>query len=208
MSNSKKINNRFPGFPLFSKKSGNFWCYPIILDNYWNALSGSEQKTLDYILRRTWGWKKESDQISLSQLEKGIKNFDKGIGLSRPTIVKSLKELQSKGFIKKSKGRKANYYELVINFNYPSKESLPFASKENLHTIDNNTINNKQYVFSSKKEKINAYKDKKRWNERPHYNGEEMRWIEGKQKWKVIPKDGSEWLEFCDTEEEIEWKKV
>ncbi len=188
MSNSKKINNRFPGFPLFSKKSGNFWCYPIILDNYWNALSGSEQKTLDYILRRTWGWKKESDQISLSQLEKGIKNFDKGIGLSRPTIVKSLKELQSKGFIKKSKGRKANYYELVINFNYPSKESLPFASKENLHTIDNNTIKKEQYNNKLK----------------PYFWSREMRKVSGK--WMVIPNEGGQWLEFTGSESDIEWK--
>lgn len=35
-------------------------------------LSGAELKVLLYIVRRTFGWKKNSDRISLSQFENGI----------------------------------------------------------------------------------------------------------------------------------------
>jgi hypothetical protein len=134
---------KFPGFP--PKPTMDFWCYPKSLNGYWHSLSGSEQKVLDYILRHTWGFNKIADEISLGQLKNGIKNFDKGTGLSKPTIIKSLRGLVEKGFVKKTSGRKANHYELVKNFDYPSKKSLPVASKEHLPTIDNITINNKQY---------------------------------------------------------------
>ncbi len=93
-------NKKFPGFP--SKPIMDFWCYPKVLDNYWHFLSGSEQKVLDYILRHTWGFNKEADCISLSQLESGTKNLDKGTGLTKPTIIKSIRGLIYKGFIKKN----------------------------------------------------------------------------------------------------------
>ena len=149
---------KFPGFP--PQPSTNFWSYPKDLNGYWYQLSGSEQKVLDYILRHTWGFDKVADEISLTQLERGIKNFDKGTGLSRPTILKALKGLIKDGFISKKPGNKANCYELVKNFNYPSKESLLFGSKKSSPTIDNNTIKKRQYASSKKK---------------PYFRGEEMR---------------------------------
>ena len=179
---------KFPGFP--PEPSMNFWSYPKDLNGYWHQLTGSEQKVLDYILRHTWGFKKVADEISLTQLESGIKDFDKGTGLSRPTIIKALKGLIKKGFISKKLGNKANHYELVKNFNYPSKRTLPFDGKQSLPTIDNFTIKKRQYAFSKKK---------------PFYKGEEMRWLRGK--WWVIPKDGGSWLEFAGSESEIDWKE-
>jgi len=178
---------KFPGFP--PQPSTNFWSYPKDLNGYWHQLSGSEQKVLDYILRHTWGFDKVADEISLTQLERGIKNFDKGTGLSRPTIIKALKGLIKDRFISKKPGNKANCYELVKNFNYPSKESLLFGSKKSSPTIDNNTIKKRQYSFSKKK---------------PYFRGEEMRWSQ--DKWWVIPKEGRQWLEFAGSESEIEWR--
>jgi len=186
----KKENSdqKFSGFP--PEPSMNFWSYPKDMDGYWHQLSGSEQKVLDYILRHTWGFNKTSDEISFSQLEKGIKNFDKGTGLSRPTIIKAIKGLIIKNFIFKKTGKKANHYELVKNFDYPRKVPLLFASKRNLQTIDNNTIDKKQY--SPKKKK-------------PYYGGQEMRKDKNGKQW-VIPKDGGSWLEFAGSEDDIEWK--
>ena len=173
---------KFPGFP--PKPSMNFWSYPKELNGYWHQLSGSEQKVLDYILRHTWGFDKVADEISLTQLEKGIQNFDGGTGLSRPTIITALKGLIKKGFISKKPGEKANLYELVKNFNYLSKKSLP--------TIDNVTINNKQYRFFSKK--------------RPFYKGYPMAESpKGSGRWFVI--ENGEWLVFAGKESEIEWRK-
>ena len=178
---------KFPGFP--PEPSMNFWSYPKDLNGYWHQLTGSEQKVLDYILRHTWGFKKVADEISLTQLESGIKDFDKGTGLSRPTIIKALKGLIKKGFISKKLGNKANHYELVKNFNYPSKRTLPFDGKQSLPTIDNFTIKKRQYAFSKKK---------------PFYKGEDMRWYQ--DRWWVIPKDGGSWLEFAGSESEIDWE--
>lgn len=179
---------KFPGFP--PEPITNFWSYPKILNGFWHSLTSSEQKVLDYILRRTWGFDKNLDEISLSQLERGIKNLDKGTGLSRPTIIKSIKGLVAKGFIKKTEGEKANCYELVKDFNYPSKESLQIASKEPLHTIDKVTINNKQYGSSFKK--------KPYFWEKPMWKDKNNKW------WVIYGKD--DFREFAGKESEIEWK--
>lgn len=131
---------KFTGFP--PEPNMNFWSYPKDLNGFWHQLSGSEQKVLDYILRHTWGFDKDSDDISLSQLQNGIKGFDQGTGLSRPTVIKAISGLVEMGFIKKRIGKFANNYELVKNLNHPSKKSIPLASKKPLHTIDKYTIDN------------------------------------------------------------------
>lgn len=192
IKNMKKNNQnqKFPGFP--PEPSMNFWSYPKALNGYWHQLSGSEQKALDYILRHTWGFDKTADEISLTQLEKGIKNFDGGTGLCRPTIIAALKGLIKKGFISKRPGKKANRYELVKNFNYLGKKSLLFDSKKSLHTIDNLTINNKQYNPSSKK---------------PYFRGNLLfESPKNSGKWWLYEK--GEKMEFAGREfwEEVEWK--
>ena len=198
-----KVNNKkFPGFP--PKPSTNFWSYPKALNGYWHQLTGSEQKVLDYILRHTWGFDKVADEISLTQLEKGIKNFDKGTGLCRPTVITALKGLIKKGFISKKPGRKANYYELVKNFNYPSKKTLLFDGKKSLPTIDNFTIKKKTIRNSSFKDKIEAYKQGKRWGEKPYFWNNPMRWKKDEKKWYVI--ENGKWKEFVGKESEIEWR--
>ncbi|TRZ51730.1 hypothetical protein D4R99_03940 [bacterium] len=109
------LDNKFPGFPETWKK--NFWMYPRIMESYWNELNGSEQKVLDFILRQTWGFQKLSDKVSLSQFEKGIGKKNKGTGLSKRQIIRSIRELEKMGFIivkrPKEKGREINEYSLV-----------------------------------------------------------------------------------------------
>lgn len=93
----------FPGFP--AEPTNNYWRYPRIVNGWWHQLTGSEQKVLDYILRHTWGYDKDSDAISISQFQKGIyskkihKWIDKGTGLDRKTILKAIKELIKKKFV-------------------------------------------------------------------------------------------------------------
>ncbi len=202
-------NQKFPGFP--PEISKNFWCFPRVLDNYTHTLNGSEHKVLFFILRHTWGFNKDCDEISLTQLENGVRNLTSGTGLSRPTIIKSTNSLIKKGFIKKTHGNKANSYKLVKDFNYPHKESLPIASKKSLHTIDNNTIKNKQYISLSDKEKIDIYKSGggKKLPEKPYFREDEMRWVKrkGQYRWEAIKKGEEKWLEFAGQESEIEWRK-
>lgn len=57
-------------------------------------LLGSEYQVLLYIVRKTYGYHKKMDRISLTQ-------FELGTGLSRPTIVKTLKNLMVRNMIVK-----------------------------------------------------------------------------------------------------------
>src|SRR5262245_5733859 len=68
------------------------------------ALSGAEFKVLLYIARRTYGFGKESDNISLNQLARGIRrrdgtSLDRGTGLSRSGVKAACNALIAKGLV-------------------------------------------------------------------------------------------------------------
>jgi hypothetical protein len=88
-------------------------------------LTGSELKVLLYIVRRTFGFKKDYDDISLTQLVDGIRTtdgriLDQGTGLNRDTVITALKSLTAMNVILKKKnqsqekGFEANTYALNI----------------------------------------------------------------------------------------------
>lgn len=75
-----------------------------VFDELLHRLSGAELKVLLYICRRTFGFKKDSDDISLNQMLNGIvkrdgTRIDYGTGLSKPSLIKALKDLQEKGIV-------------------------------------------------------------------------------------------------------------
>ena len=49
-------------------------------------ISSSEWQVLMFVIRKTYGWHKKEDNISLTQ-------FQKGTGLSRPTVIWAIKQL-------------------------------------------------------------------------------------------------------------------
>ena len=72
-----------------------------LFDEQLPDLSGAELKVLLYIIRWTFGFKKESDNISLNQLLHGITTkenvvLDRGTGLSKKTLLETLKNLVEK----------------------------------------------------------------------------------------------------------------
>src|SRR5438105_483252 len=83
---------RFQGYV-----SPNYTMVPDeLFDEQLPDLSGAELKVLMYIIRRTFGFKKDSDNISLSQLLTGIvtkagHRLDRGTGLSKQSIVTALR---------------------------------------------------------------------------------------------------------------------
>jgi len=94
-----------------------------VFDELLHLISGAELKVLLYICRRTFGFKKASDDISISQMLNGIikrdgTRIDYGTGLSKPSLIKALKDLQEKGIliaIKQSseeRGNQATNYRL------------------------------------------------------------------------------------------------
>jgi hypothetical protein len=67
-------------------------------------LSEAELKVLLYIIRRTFGFKKDTDAISMKQLQQGIRTrdgrqLDRGAGLSLSSIQRGIKGLLAKGII-------------------------------------------------------------------------------------------------------------
>jgi hypothetical protein len=89
----------------------------VILDKILPLIPEAEGKCLLYICRRTYGFQKQRDRISLTQFVGGIVSrenevLDYGTGLSRPTVVEALKHLSSAGLIKVIRENVGNSYEL------------------------------------------------------------------------------------------------
>ncbi len=94
-------------------------------DELMPILSGNETKVLLYIFRRTFGFKKDTDNISLSQMVSGITardgtQLDNGTGLSKASVARSLKELEQKNII------------LRVRRSNPQKGDLPTTYQLNI----------------------------------------------------------------------------
>lgn len=97
----------------------------VIFDEVLTEVSDAELRVLLYIVRRTYGFKKqnEGDAISLSQMVNGIKTrdgkvLDRGVGLSKATVARALQGLRTKGIIRATrtssaeKGNEPTLYKL------------------------------------------------------------------------------------------------
>jgi phage replication O-like protein O len=76
-----------------------------VFDVLMSQLSGAEIKVLLYICRRTLGFKKAADTISLNQIAQGITTkdgrvLDRGTGLSKRHVQRALKRLEAQHIIK------------------------------------------------------------------------------------------------------------
>ncbi len=111
----------------------NFTIVPDeVFDELLHILSGAEMKVLLYIIRRTFGFKKNSDDISFSQICNGIttrdgKVLDRGTGLSQSTAQIAIRGLEEKRIITATRrssaerGNEPTTYSL--NFVAPSVEN-------------------------------------------------------------------------------------
>src|SRR5919202_531960 len=84
----------------------------VVFDRLMPVLSDGELRVLLYIMRRTFGFKKQSDNISIKQLVQGIttrngKVLDHGTGASRASVVRALRGLTKKGIIVAQRNRSA-----------------------------------------------------------------------------------------------------
>ena len=75
-----------------------------LFDELLPDLTGAELKVLLYIVRRTFGFKKDSDNISLSQMMNGIRTrdgrvLDRGVGLTKKTVLGALRSLEGNKII-------------------------------------------------------------------------------------------------------------
>lgn len=96
----------------------------LILDKWMAELSGAEFKVVMYIVRRTYGFQKEGDAISLRQIVSGITKrdgtrLDSGTGLNKDTVCKALSSLAKRGLINRENrqdetGDLPNFYSLNL----------------------------------------------------------------------------------------------
>lgn len=75
-------------------------------------LTEAELRVLLYIVRRTFGWKKDSDTISLAQITDGIfrrdgERLDWGAGVAKSSAVRAVKGLAEKGIILATRNQSA-----------------------------------------------------------------------------------------------------
>lgn len=122
------------------------------------AVNSSMKAVLVCIARKTYGFHKETDQISLTQ-------FEKHTTLTRPTIVAALSKLQRANFVLLlSKGRSrissnewkldlSNWEEKLVKLNELVKNDTSQLVKSSLHTKEKqNKFNNYLPTSSSFKE--------------------------------------------------------
>jgi hypothetical protein len=128
------------GFFFEGIESPNGTIFPdALLDVVMPFLSPTEWKVCSYIVRRTFGWKKASDRISLDQICHGIVRrdgtpLDYGTQLDRKTAIKALRGLEAKGVIvaqrnySAARGFEATTYGLRFRGQPPTRtlvEKLP-----------------------------------------------------------------------------------
>lgn len=119
MSDSNAPRDPFPGFRLPTTTQVPDEVFDVLMP----TLSGAELKVLLYICRRTFGFRKASDSISISQLTSGITTrdgrvLDSGTGLARHSVVNALRSLAEQGIIiatrhsSRERGDETTTYEL------------------------------------------------------------------------------------------------
>jgi hypothetical protein len=116
---TNKLSNNFRGFDLPTTTPVPDQVFDVLMED----LTGAELKVLLYICRRTFGFKKNSDDISLRQLVHGITTkdgrvLDRGTGLGKASVARAVQSLQAKEIIIRNKNRsqekgdEANTYSL------------------------------------------------------------------------------------------------
>lgn len=126
-----------------------------LFDHWLPHLTGSELKVLLVIFRKTFGWHKVRDRISISQLC----HFT---GLDREGVIKAGKTLHQKGLILKEvigpNGRQETYFELVItdesNNSYQSEIPTPPSRKNQPPPVGNSDPQNNNNKTKSQKDYV------------------------------------------------------
>ena len=132
-----------------SKFIPNFLQVPnAVIDELLPDLTGAELKCYLVVIRKTKGWNKESDNISISQ-------FMKATGLSNSAVIKACESLVQYGLLVKENGaRNTGVYAVNSYSKITHEESTQVTCEESSHTINNikNTIHNTNKKNTKKSE--------------------------------------------------------
>jgi phage replication O-like protein O len=118
------------------------------IDEYMQKISPRATVLFLAISRKTIGWHKESDAISLSQLKEMT-------GMSKPTVLKGIEELIQAGLINQLKGSQGRNNTSVYDINFEKgknslpdeeikgKDSLPIEEEKGKNSLPINDIKGK-----------------------------------------------------------------
>lgn len=138
--------------PFAGFRSPNYTPVPDeLFDELLSSLSGAELKVLLYIIRRTFGFKKQVERISLSQIRSGITTregrvLDRGTGLSLSATQAAIKGLVAKGVItlqrnrSAEKGDQATTYSLRLLGQPSSPQHQPRQPHRQGDDVDSRTV--------------------------------------------------------------------
>jgi phage replication O-like protein O len=124
-------------------------------------LSGEEVQCLWVILRKTYGWHKKEDRISLSQ-------FSKMTGIKRQNVFRALKKLSSKkiiAIINNDDSTQVNSYKMIKDFDtWIPVIKKDYCNQKRLHTViknddqvSSNLINTKENTKETIQKKGHAH---------------------------------------------------
>jgi len=137
-------------------------------------LSGSEFKVIMAILRKTLGWHKWADYISISQIMEAT-------GLSNRQCIDCVNSLEKKGFINTNKSKRRTTL-ITINFTDPSEETSQAGEESSLPSEKSSLATGEKSSHTKHINKPTNYKHSELvdyWNE---CNGTQLRVTEGKRK--------------------------
>ncbi len=161
-------------------------------------LSDYEHRYIDFVIRKTCGWRKENDYIANSQ-------FVIATNIKKYHVWRTEKRLLWRRIVIKQGNR------IAINTNYEQWRKLPKGATVTKSGIEvtqrgkkvTQNGGDKRNPTKEIKQKKNTSSFKRKL--KPYFREEEMR-KDRLGRWWVIPKDGGAWLEFAGKESEIEWE--
>jgi len=122
-------------------------------------LTSSQWQVLMFILRKTYGWHKKEDNISLTQIEEGT-------NLSRPTVCFAIKELVKQALLVKSSGLLNKKKKRINRYGF-QKNYEKWTSRPRLTSKAQRTSNGKfQRTSNSKAQRTH----KRNYYKRNYYN--------------------------------------
>jgi phage replication O-like protein O len=116
------------------------------------GINGSEYRIILYVLRKTYGFHKTRDRISLSQ-------FEKGTLMDRSQAVKTIRSLVQKNIIKKDNGIyvfNKNWEEWVVTKRSPSVQKVTTASDQKVTKSSVQKVTYKRKKETITKEKASS----------------------------------------------------
>lgn len=100
----------------------------VLIDQFLPTLTGSEWLIITIIIRKSIGFQKNGDTISLSQ-------FEKSTGLARNTVKDALDGIIKKGLVSKSKS--GNSFRYAIDQEYLlNRQNLTLSNNYNENSIE------------------------------------------------------------------------